>query len=299
MRLLIVVEKDAAGETTFWFTGEGDDNETTFWISGEGDDDETTFWITGEGVAGGLYAGESWYLTGDAMGMDLLATAMGGEARGGEDIKEADDAAAGWHAVVLVGEKEVTVDWDEAKDADVATGVTLGASLSLWAGELPRWLFPRNLLRDTLGFSKWFFLARETISLALILSRLGLLSFSLFSLLNFSFFMTFWNAFVMEVSSSFTFLLHDLVNLGLISDLEVSCLSLFSFSTFSFSLGFLETLGSSTLKYKCQHTSASPHQTYLLDDEFELEPLLHPGQTRHDLLPGKHRAGLSWAEPGN
>ena len=44
------------------------------------------------------------------MGMDLLATAMGGEARGGEDIKEDDDAAAGLHAVVLVGEKEVTVD---------------------------------------------------------------------------------------------------------------------------------------------------------------------------------------------
>ena len=56
--------------------------------------------------------------------------------------------------------------------------VSWSPSLSLCVGDRTSLFLPRNLLRVTLGFKRWFFLARDTISLAFCLKIFGLLSFS-------------------------------------------------------------------------------------------------------------------------
>ena len=72
--------------------------------------------LLGEGDGAGLGLGVSWYLTGDAMGMDLLATAIGdvrGEAFDGEEIKGeelGDTATVAGEGLIFDEDKDVTGD---------------------------------------------------------------------------------------------------------------------------------------------------------------------------------------------
>ena len=84
-----------------------------------GKDGEGEQSLLGEGDGAGLGLGVSWYLTGDAMGIDLLATAIGGDDRGGafggEEIKgeELVDTATVGGLVRGAGEGLI---FDEDKD---------------------------------------------------------------------------------------------------------------------------------------------------------------------------------------